>query len=98
MRFPTFDRAAIMSLAWKLYRKTYSMLPYFDRACFRSALREAWRRAREAMRVAAIPAAQKIARIAAIRSEIEMLSYKPLQINTFPIRRKLEIELSALSA
>lgn len=99
-RTTSFDRAAIMAQAWKLYRNTYEMFGKrrFDRDGFRWAITEAWRRAKEAVRLAAVPAEQKATRIGAIRQELALLEFKSFQIDTKPIRQKLEAELSALAA
>lgn len=97
-RTTSFDRAAIMQQAWKLYRNTYHMLARFDRGGFRWAITEAWRRAKEAVRIAAIPVEVKVARIDAIKTEIAMLDFKSFQINTTPMRQKLQAELLALAA
>jgi hypothetical protein len=99
-RTTSFDRAAIMRMAWKLYRNTYEMFckVRFDRNGFRWALTEAWRQAKEAVRIAAVPAEVKQVRVTAIRAEIDGLKFKSFQINITPIRASLEAELSALAA
>ena len=72
---PKFDRAAIMTKAWAIFREAYHCpaVPFrsIGRPCFGWALREAWRRAREAARVAAIPAEVKAARIASLNASID---------------------------
>lgn len=97
-RTTSFDRAAIMAQAWKLYRSTYHMLARFDRNGFRWAITEAWRHAKEAVRAAVVPVEQKEACATAIRQELALLDFKSFQINTTPIRQKLEAELSAVAA
>lgn len=60
-------RAAVMNAAWQIFRETYKYpaIPFrsIGRECFAWALKEAHRRAREAARIAAIPAAVKEVRI-----------------------------------
>lgn len=95
----SFNRAAIMRMAWKLYRNTYEMFSKvrLNREGFRWALTEAWRRAKEAARNATIPLEVKQARAGVIRAELDSLKFKSFQINVTPIRARLEAELSALA-
>jgi hypothetical protein len=73
------DRAAVMRRAWAIFRQTYKypLISFQDigRDCFAWALRQAWREAREAARVAAIPAQERADRIQALQGSIERASY-----------------------
>lgn len=75
----TTDHRTIMIRAWAIFRETYGYpaVPFrsIGRACFTWALRRAWHEAREAARVAAIPAETRGARIAALTGERELLTY-----------------------
>lgn len=95
----SFNRAAIMRMAWKLYRNTYEMFSKvrLNREGFRWALTETWRQAKGAVRNAAVPAEIKQVRADTIRAEIDSLKFKSFQINVTPIRARLEAELSALA-
>jgi hypothetical protein len=76
---PKFDRAAIMARAWSMFRETYSYpsIPFASIGwkCFGSCVRRAWAEAREAARVAAIPAPEKAARITALQDAIRFASF-----------------------
>lgn len=93
-----FNRSAIMKAAWESYRRWHAVRESihgpraFDRNEFRFKLQIAWRDAK----LAALTPLQR--RAEAIRAEIDGLKYKSLQINTTPIRARLEAELSALAA
>jgi hypothetical protein len=68
-----------MARAWAIFRQTYCypQIKFADigRKCFAWALKEAWREAREAARVAAIPTATKNERIQTLLSLIQRASY-----------------------
>jgi hypothetical protein len=69
-----FNRAAIMTRAWAIFRRTYHFpqikFANIGRDCFAWALRQAWAEARTAARLAAIPAPVKVERIAALQVAI----------------------------
>jgi hypothetical protein len=73
---PAPDRAAIMTRAWAIFRETYHYpqikFSSIGRPCFNACLRQAWAEAKNAARVAAIPAAEKSTRIAFLLSAIEI--------------------------
>jgi hypothetical protein len=73
------DRAALMRRAWVIFRQTYKypLIKFQDigRDCFAWALKQAWGEAREAARVAGIPAAVRGERIHALQVSIERASY-----------------------
>ena len=64
---PKFDRRALMSRAWAIFRETYKypQIKFSDigRSCFAWALKQAWMEARKAARVAALSSADKADRI-----------------------------------
>jgi hypothetical protein len=71
---PTMDRSAVMHRAWAIFRETYKypQIKFADigRKCFGWALRKAWAEAREAARVAAIPAQERAERIKTLQGLI----------------------------
>jgi hypothetical protein len=71
---PKIDRSAVMHRAWAIFRETYKypQISFADigRKCFGWALRKAWAEAREAARVAAIPAQERAERIERLQSLI----------------------------
>lgn len=76
---PKIDRAAVMRRAWAIFRQTYKypLIKFADigRKCFAWALKRAWQEAREAARVAAIPATDRVERIVALGAAIERASF-----------------------
>lgn len=76
---PKFNRKAIMAHAWAIFRETYKYpaikFSSIGWKCFGWALRKAWAEAREAARIADIPADEKAARIAVLNRTIELASY-----------------------
>ncbi|MDR6306181.1 hypothetical protein GGQ85_003909 [Nitrobacter vulgaris] len=76
---PKFNRKAIMARAWAIFRETYKYpaikFSSIGWKCFGWALRTAWAEAREAARIADIPADVKAARIAVLTRTIELASY-----------------------
>ena len=96
------DRQAIMSRAWVIFRQTYNYpsnsFRCIGRQCFAWALKEAWRLAREAARIAAFPDDLKVARRAELERDRSLLaycdSYSVAQFRT----REIEQELTHLAA
>src|ERR1700741_944110 len=76
---PKIDRAALMQRAWAILRETYKypQIKFKDigRKCFAWALQKAWEEAREAARVAAIPADVRAERIETLQALIGCASY-----------------------
>jgi hypothetical protein len=74
-----FNRKAIMARAWAIFRETYKYpaikFSSIGWKFFGWALRKAWAEAREAARIADIPADVKAARIAVLNRTIELASY-----------------------
>ncbi|MGJ5136860.1 hypothetical protein ACQR1V_02640 [Bradyrhizobium oligotrophicum] len=85
---PKFNRAAIMRRAWAIFRQTYKFpqIKFRDigRSCFAWALRKAWAEAQEAVRLAAIPAADKSERIEVLHALIERAGF----IDSGPLWRR----------
>ncbi len=76
---PKLDRRAVMARAWAIFRETYNYpaieFSKIGRPCFGWALRKAWAEARDAARVAIIPATNRAARIAVLTRTIELATY-----------------------
>lgn len=76
---PKIDRKALMVRAWAIFRQIYKypQIKFSDigRKCFGRALRQAWIEAKEAVRIAAIPAQVRAARIEALQASIERASF-----------------------
>ncbi len=88
----------VMQAAWKHYRDVYGRWSSrFDTNGFRFCLKDAWRKAKEAKALAAIPAPVKAAQIEVIRDQLDALSFKPAHVNIIPLCRALEAELSRLA-
>jgi len=72
---PQFDRSAVMTRAWAIFRQTYCypQIKFSDigRKCFAWALRQAWVEAREAARIAALSSAVKAERIETLQTLID---------------------------
>jgi hypothetical protein len=96
------NRQTIMTRAWAIFRKTYGFpaVPFrsLGRECFGWALRTAWHEAREAARIAAIPAAVKAARAAVLQDELSFLTYREDYRAAQVRRREIEHELTSLAA
>ena len=92
----------VMTAAWRIFRETYNYpaIPFrsIGRQCFVWALKEAHRRAREAARIAAIPAPVKAARVAELEAARDlapfMASYRQSQARV----AEIDAELSRLVA
>jgi hypothetical protein len=76
---PKIDRAVVMRRAWAIFRETYKypQIKFRDigRNCFAWALKQAWREAREAARIEAIPHQVRADRIQTLKASIERVSY-----------------------
>ena len=96
------NRQQIMQRAWAIFRQTYRYpaVPFrsLGRECFAWALREAWRLAKEAARLAAIPADVKTNRSETLRDEIAFLTYREDYGAAQARRREIEHELTRLAA
>lgn len=98
-----FDRAAIMRDAWKQYRYVHRSYALWQiergilDGSFANALRIAWRLAKQERRAKAVAAVHG-ERIAELRAEIDLLSYKPARIDITPMRRAFEAQIAALAA
>ncbi len=90
-----FNLSAIMNEAWGTYRRSYSKRPTFQRSTFNWLLMISWKRAKDASLRARNPI---LAKIEALREQIEMLSYKPWRIDIESRRRGLEAKIASLCA
>ncbi|TCQ80238.1 hypothetical protein EDF68_103291 [Ochrobactrum sp. BH3] len=90
-----YDLKTIMSEAWGSYRRGYSRRPSFDRGIFNWLLMLAWKRAKDAALRASNPV---LAKVEALREQIEMLTYKPWSIDILSRRRDLESQIERLQA
>ena len=72
---PKTDRAALMRRAWAIFAESYKFptIKFKDigRKCFAWALKQAWAEAREAARLAAIPAEVRAERIGALQTLLD---------------------------
>lgn len=89
------NRAAIMARAWSIFRTVYKYpsikFSSIGWKCFGSCVRQAWKEAKDAARIAAIPAPEKAARIAVLQ---DTLTFAPLGENWAQAR----VEISAARA
>ncbi len=88
-----FNLSAIMNEAWSTYRRSHSKRPTFQRSTFNWLLMISWKRAKEAR--ASNPV---LAKVEALREQIEMLSYKPWRIDIATERRNIEAQINRLLA
>jgi hypothetical protein len=76
---PKINRAALMTRAWAIFRRTYCypQIKFSDigRKCFAWALRQAWIEAKAAARVAALSPAVKAERIETLQALIDRAGY-----------------------
>ena len=98
----TTDRKAVMTRAWVIFRQTYNYpavrFRSIGRPCFAWALKEAWRQAREAARIAAIPPEVKAARSTELQRTLALLPYRADYRRAASIRVEIETELTKLAA
>lgn len=96
------DRRSVMTRAWAIFRQTYNYpgIPFrsIGRRCFAWALRRAWAEAKDAARIAAIPAPVKATRADALKSELGLLTYREDYRAACARSREIETELAALAA
>ncbi len=89
-----FNLSEIMNEAWASYRRQYSKR-VFNRSTFNWLLMLSWKRAKDAALRASNPV---LAKVEALREQIEMLSYKPWSIDIQSRRRDMEAQISRLLA
>lgn len=89
-----FKLSAIMNEAWATYRRSYSKRA-FKRSTFNWLLMVAWKGAKDAALRASNPV---LAKVEALREQIEMLSYKPWRIDIINRRRQIEARIVLLTA
>ena len=103
---PSLNRAQIMRVAWAKFKAKHTgrvggkMVFLFKvaRWDWANCLRSAWAAAKEAARIAAIPAEVKAERIAYLRDQIERLDYLPFGMRVAPRRAAFEAEIQQLAA
>ncbi|MFD1791488.1 hypothetical protein ACFSE0_07535 [Ochrobactrum teleogrylli] len=88
-----FSLSAIMNEAWSTYRRSYSKHPTFQRSTFNWLLMISWKRAKDAALRASNPI---LAKIEALREQLEMLSYKPWSVDIASERRSIEAQINRL--
>ncbi|WP_425416121.1 hypothetical protein [Oricola indica] len=98
-----FDRKAIMTRAWELMRTQYRLGNPFTfndigRKCFAWCLSEAWREAKAAARITAIPADEKARRVARLREEMVNTQYLPFGMSASRQRGHIEAQIRELEA
>jgi len=97
------DRSAIMSRAWELMRINYRLGSPFTfteigRKCFASCLKEAWREAKEAARIAALTDADRAAKIACLTADLTAVDFLPGHMNVSRRKDSIRAELARLAA
>lgn len=90
-----FNLSAIMNEAWSTYRRSYGKRPTFQRSTFNWLLMISWKRAKDAALRASNPV---LAKVEALREQIEMLSYKPWRVDIASERRSIEAQINRLLA
>lgn len=88
------NRSEIMKKAWQDYKARYGGRP-FKRSLFAWCLQIAWA---DIKREAAYRINPVAAKIADLRDEIELLSYKPWRVDITSRRREIEGQISRLLA
>ena len=90
-----FNRRAITARAWEIFRDVYHYprikFSSIGWKCFGWALKQAWFEARQAARLAAMPATDKTTRIAVLNRTIELAQYA----DSWP---QAQLEISAARA
>ena len=96
-----FDRVALMTRAWAIFRQTYyyPQIKFSDigRKCFAWALKQAWIEAKEAARLAALSPAAKADRIETLQSLIAHAAFIDSGPQWKAAMREYRAELSQLS-
>lgn len=98
---PKFDRSAIMSLAWKLYRRDWANArPANVQACrksFSRCLKSAWMTAKFEAAEARKTLKQRAAdRVEELTRELLRIEARPWKMSTVADRRAVEAEIQAL--
>lgn len=97
-----FDRTQIMRRAWSIFRETYKYpaikFASIGRKCFGWCLREAWRQARQAAALAAIPADVRAARIETLQRSIELEQFNDCWPQAKANLARMHAEIQQLSA
>lgn len=89
-----FNLSAIMSEAWASYRRQYGKR-VFNRGTFNWLLMLSWKRTKDAALRISNPV---LAKVEALREQIELLSYKPWSVDIQSRRRDMEAQISRLLA
>ncbi|MGO1163519.1 hypothetical protein ACTOV4_16425 [Brucella sp. C7-11G] len=89
-----FNLSAIMNEAWASYRRQYGKRA-FKRSTFNWLLMLSWKRAKAAALRISNPV---LAKVEALREQIELLSYKPWSVDIQSRRRDMEAQISRLLA
>ncbi len=90
-----FNLSAIMNEAWSTYLRSYSKHPTFQRSTFNWLLMISWKQAKDAALRASNPV---LAKVEALREQIEMLSYKPWRVVIASERRDIDAQINRLLA
>jgi hypothetical protein len=97
-----FDRREIMNKAWGLMRSKYShgaiSFLSIGRRCLAWCIKEAWRQAHEAAKVAALTVGDLAARIAAVKARMENARYSDSFGQWAAEERAAQAELDCLTA
>jgi hypothetical protein len=88
-----FNLSTIMNEAWASYRRQYSKR-VFNRGTFNWLLMLSWKRVKDAALRASNPV---LAKMEALREQIDLLSYKPWRIDIMECRRQIEAQIALLT-
>lgn len=96
----SFDKSAVMTRAWEMFRKTYSYpaVPFksIGRKCFAGCLRNAYQEARQLAAVRAVPNSEINARIGVLKKSIRELDLLPLTVSIQRVKKGIYGEISHL--
>ena len=95
-----FNRQEVMKRAWRIYRDWYRFGVERGRfhICFGAALKAAWAEMKRSLTIKLKPTVQKLARIEAIKDQIENLKWKSCRYDIGTMEQNLRAELSELEA
>ena len=95
-----FNLQEIMKCAWRIFRNWYRYGVERGRfpICFGAALKAAWAETKRSLTLKLKPTVQKLARIEAIKDQIENLKWKSFRYDIVTMERNLRAELSELEA
>ena len=97
-----YDRSAIMRDAWAEMRRDgkFGIFTFqqIGMAFWRQCMRNAWKRAKEAARVATISTDEKAAQIASLKAKMETADYLPFGMSASKYRAGIQQQIHQLAA